>query len=241
MAGDDLAAEAEEAKEQLRLFLDDLRDLLYGCLIERPELLEVEARFGESWSATEARFAHVRSVLEGRSGVDEKELTPQRLKKVEDELAAHGLTGAELELKLALFRGLLNDFLDELAAQDDAERYWAAWIVRFRGSSWWERVVASRLVQRIESLRREGRSVVRGRLKLGLDAGALVLGSLGQALSFLPGVGAAVGGIRELKEALDVSLSEPDSAEKPPRRPPPGSTDVQQGLRALDSRVFPAA
>jgi hypothetical protein len=210
-------------------------------LVERPDLLG-EARLGETWSVTEARFAHLKSVLAGRSGVEKKELSQQRLNRVDRELAAHGLTGVELELKLVLFRGLVNDFLDELAAQEDAERYWAAWIVRFRGSSWWERVVASRLVQRIESLRREGRRVVRGRLKLGLDAGAVVLGSLGQALSFLPGVGAAVGGITELKSALDVSLSEPDIAEKPPRRPPPAPTDEQQsGLRRLNSRLFPVA
>jgi hypothetical protein len=197
---------ALDAREDLRQFLGELRDLLHGCLTERSELFgRGEADLGRAWVTVLPRFADVDRALEAKDAKGES-LSAARVTRLNRELEEHGLTGEELALKLNLFRRLLVDFLDELVRQDEAEGFWDAWVTRFRGSSWLERFLASRFAQRVQSLRKAGRRMARGSVKLALDAADVVLGSLGQALSFLPGVGAALGGIGEFKDATIVAL-----------------------------------
>ncbi len=208
---------ALDARNDLKAFLGELQDLLAGCITERPELFRRGVDdLGRAWARIEPRFGSVGLALD-RKDASGKDLSKARSDKLDRELEQHGLAGEELALKLNLFRRLAADFLDELAAQDEAEEFWSTWVVRLRGSSRFERFLSARLVRRLESLRRAGRRIVRGRLKQALDAANVVLGSLGPALAFLPGVGAAVGGIGEFKDAMEVVLAEPDEAEKPPR------------------------
>jgi hypothetical protein len=209
--------EALNACRDLKAFLDALRELLQGCIEERPELLgRSAADLRLAWIEAQPRFQAVSRALE-RQDAAGRSLSAQRKARLDRELVEHGLTGDELALKLGLFRRLVREFLDELAAQDQAVDYWRTWIVRLRGSSRLERFLASQVVRRVESLLRASPRFARGRLKRVLDAADVVLGSLGQALSFLPGVGAAVGGIAEIKDALKVIVDEPAEAERPPR------------------------
>ena len=55
-----------------------------------------------------------------------------------------------------------------------------------------------------------GRRLLKRRLGRALEAGDVVIDSIGQALNFIPGVGAAAGGIGEFKDAGRVALGETD-------------------------------
>jgi hypothetical protein len=133
-----------------------------------------------------------------------------------EELEAHGLTGPSLALKLQLFESSVDDFLEELDQQEDAERYWRAWESRLRGSGWFDRLMHGWVERRREDVKRAGRNLLKGRLAKVLDTADVILDSLGQAV---PVVGAAAGFISEFKDAGLVALGGPEEIDRLSRTP----------------------
>jgi hypothetical protein len=198
------------ARGELRDFLDELRDLLEGTLTDHTVLFGSHASaLTRAWARVSARFQVIEYALEGKTESG-KSLAREKRAQIDRELEQHGLTGPELALKLEVFRSAVIEYLDEVDQQDEAERYWRTWEVRLRGSDWIDRLLHSRAVRRLANVRDAGRALLKRRLGRALEAGDVALDSLGQALDFIPGVGAAAAGIGEFKDATRVALGEPD-------------------------------
>jgi hypothetical protein len=219
----------EKDKSELKDFLTDLETFLGATITDQADLFGIHARaFDEAWPTVSARFEEV------RRGIDSTERSRQDL-SVDDELAAHGLRGAELAVKLEVFESALSDFLDEIQAQEDAERYWKTWAVRLRGSGFLGRSLYSRVRDRLRSVQAAGRDLLKGKFGWVVEAADVMLDSL--ALGFLPGVGAATGAISEFKNTAKVALFEADDVQAPVADDVSASRWTELRARVRDRRM----
>lgn len=177
---------------------------------EYPSLLGAHAsRFAAAWTDVQQQFTTL--AAEPLPG---------------EELEAHGLTGPSLALKLQLFETSVDDFLDELDQQEDAERYWRSWESRLRGSGWFDRLIHGWVERRREDVKRAGRDLLKGRLAKVLDTADVILDSLGQGV---PVVGVAAGVISEFKDASLAALGGPDEIDRLSRTPDQSYAEPGEG------------
>lgn len=204
--GEERVRAAAAARERLVEFLEEFRELLDGLLHERPDWFGYRhATLVDLWDA------EVKALIE--TVTNELRRTPPQPapqdfppEAVDDALHAHGLTGNQLEVKLAPLHPALAALFDEMDSTDEAEAFWNRWLSRLRGSR------AARLIQsQLGRVRSAGRHAVRSKLGRVLRIADKILDSLGEALAFIPGVGSAVSATREFKEALEVVIEEPDA------------------------------
>lgn len=237
-------------KRRLVEFVGALSETLEVALFERPDLFGSHAGpFHAVWPQIRERFHPIEEPLQGRHRG--KPLTDEERSDLDARLRDHGLTGAELSLKLDIFSSLLLAFLDELERRDTAEEYWKTWAARLERPEPSGGVLRRAAVGRVRGVLAGARRVLKGGLRQVLGAGDMVFESLGDALSFLPGPKAAAAGVKEFKDAADVVLTQPDEAELPPRRRvrPPTPQGEQPGVpksealrrRATGLRSSPAA
>jgi hypothetical protein len=227
---------------RLSQFLNALRDTLELILYQRPDLFGLHGgAFQALWPGVRERFKAVQD-----DALKPDQQLPTNLKELPDRLADHGLTGEELTLKLNIFSSLLLAFLDELERREDAEAFWKTWDARLEVPEPTGGVLRRAIRGRVRAALATTRRIMKGGLRQVLGAADVVLGSLGDALSFIPGPNAAAAAIKEFKDAADAVLVEPDEAERPSRRtvwrePEPSPTGVptfatlRQSASALSS------
>lgn len=210
----------EDDRRRLASFLDALRELLEVSLYQFPELFgQHTAAFQAQWPAVRDRFLTVNNALLPLNEVPSRD-RGRLAKQLED----HGLTDGELTLKLDVFSNSLLMFLDEVDRREDAEVYWKAWAARLEGPEPTGGVLRRAVVRRIRGVLAGTRRVLRGGLRQVLGAADVLLESVGDAVSFLPGPKAAAAGIKEFKEAAEVVLTEPEEAERAARRSQQGAS-----------------
>jgi hypothetical protein len=202
--------DAAQARTELSDFLDDLERLVDTLLRDRPELIGyAHGAVASAWVEVQPRFDEVRREL-GRTTPEPKGPSLPQPTEVEARLREHGLTGAQLELKLHQYGAVAAALIEELAGVDEAERYWHQWLRRLRGSR-----AAGWVKRRLETVRAIGRRSLQSTFGRLCRIANNILDSLGDALSFVPGVGAAVKAIQEFKDALEVAVEEPEERPKP--------------------------
>jgi hypothetical protein len=205
--------DAAQARRQLSLFLSDLEDLLDTLLRDRPELIGyAHGAMASAWVEVKPRFQVVnRELFRVTYGetADQEESSLPRPAEVDAHLREHGLTGVQLELKLDQYGAAAAALIEELASADEAERYWQQWLGRLRGSR-----AAGWVKRRLQAVRAIGRRSLQSKFGRLFRIANNILDSLGDALNFVPGVGAAAKGIKEFKDALEVAVEEPDERPK---------------------------
>ena len=207
------SSDAADDRRRLSQFLNALSDTLELILYQRPDLFGLHGgAFQALWPGVRERFQAVQDAL----NPDRDQ--PANLKELPDRLADHGLTGEELSLKLNIFSSLLLAFLDELERREDAEAFWKTWDARLEVPEPTGGVLRRAIRGRVRAALAATRRILKGGLRQVLGAADVVLDSLGDALSFIPGPKAAAAAIKEFKDAADAVLVEPDEAERPPRR-----------------------
>jgi hypothetical protein len=201
--------DAAQARTQLSAFLADLERLIDTLLSDRPELIGyAHGAMASAWAEVQPRFKEVRDEL-ARTTAGPKGSSRPTPNEVDAQLRDHGLTGAQLELKLNQYGAAAAALIEELVGVDEAERYWQQWLRRLRGSR-----AAGWVKRRLEAVRAMGRRSLRSTFRRLCRIANNILDSLGDALNVVPGVGAAVKGIQEFKDALEVAVEEPEERPK---------------------------
>jgi hypothetical protein len=185
-------ARPDPPKPELERFINELHALVEHALRDPDLFAEHYPRIQAAWQEVEPRFDEI-----------QKELANPRI--TEKMLTDHGLTGAQLELKLAIFDATRNEYLIESERHTDAERFWSAWLARVRGLPGTSLVRAA-----FRRVRRAGQSAVKGRLWRALRSADTVLGSIGNAV---PAGGAPVAAVGEFKQMVEVLCGGGDEEE----------------------------
>jgi hypothetical protein len=191
--GGPAVADEPPGREEILVFLDDLRRLV-GEALERPALWHPYARrLRLTWPRVASRFVDI------DLGVREADL---------DALARHGLTGVELRLKLAVFDGARAEFSDVVEGIDRsrATRLFGNPVpyvpLSYPEEELWEVDETIHeglgLVSRV--VRGGAKKLAQGKAKVALKIGDAILGSIALAV---PGVSAAAGAVGEFKGMME--------------------------------------
>jgi len=184
--------EIEEAKQRLTDFLTSLEKLLASA-VGQADL------FGAQYFRFQAAWVEVRpTVGSAREEINRSQVGVEGL-------AAHGLIGAQLDLKLGFYEAASGEYHNALAIKEDVDNFWARATSRMRG------VPGAGLISRMaRRARRAARAAIKNPLWRALNVADALLESIATAI---PPAAVALAPLGEFKKTVEAAAGSAEQDE----------------------------